>query len=173
MTKDACVPFRERMLEADPEELRGEGDGPLARHLRACPACARVASVLLEETGRLDAFLAAAPALDVEAVLAKAGIESGRGPGTAGASSPRSSGPRFAPRMRRFPTRRLWIPVAAAAALALLLFRSSTVHVPPTSVAAAVHAPAPPVVEPTAGQDAAIIKTDDPEITVVWLFTTG
>lgn len=172
----ACAPFRERMLEADPPELRGEGDGPLARHLRTCPACARAAAVLLAETARLDALLGERADVDVPALLARAGV----GPGAVPTSSPRAAaaapGTVAAPpaRGRRFPSRRFWIPLAAAAALAaLLLVYGPGTRTPPASMAAAQPAPTLPVVEPAAGQDAAIIRTDDPEITVVWLFKTG
>lgn len=170
VSTSACAPFREVMLEADPPELRGEGDGPLARHLRTCPSCARVAALLLEETAHLDAYLTEAPRPDVDALLRRAGFSVGAPPAP-------TSGPRFASRMWRFPTRRVWIPVAAAAALtAILLLRAPEVHTPAASVgsvATSVPRATPPVVEPAAGQDAAIMQTDDPNITVVWLFKTG
>lgn len=160
-----CASFRELMLEAEPAELRGEGESPLARHVRNCPACARAAAVLLQETEHVDAFLADAPPLDVDAVLARAGI------------APRRAAPGTAPGrlgIRRFPTRRVWVPLAAAAALAgLLLLRGpEPTRVPATDMAAR-EAPAPPLVEALADQDVAVLPTNDPNITVVWIFTKG
>jgi hypothetical protein len=173
----ACTPFRELMLEADPGELRGVGNGALARHLRACDSCARVAALLLEETARLDALLDDAPEVDVAGILARAGMspastapEPRIAPPSAAAVAP--SAPARVGML--FPRRRIWIPLAAAAALAaVLLLRSPRLRSPGASVAAAPATAAPPLVEPAAGQDAAILQTDDPEITVIWLFPTG
>ena len=148
----ACAPFRELLLEAEAAELCGKGGSPLARHVRACPSCARAAALVLEETSRLDAFLGEAPPLDVDALLARAA----------------------APPLRRFPGRRIWVPTAAAAALAaLLLWQATEMRTPPVSVTAAVERSTPPLVEPVPGQDVAVMQTDDPNITVVWLFPTG
>jgi hypothetical protein len=36
----ACAGFRERMLEAEPAELRGEGESDLARHVLGCDGSA-------------------------------------------------------------------------------------------------------------------------------------
>ncbi|MCG6989398.1 MAG: hypothetical protein LJF06_14645 [Gemmatimonadetes bacterium] len=172
----ACTPFRELMLEADPAELRGEGNGALARHLRACAPCARVAALLLEETARLDALLEEAPHVDVAGILARAGVSSAPPAPAPEAARSATAAARSVPDAvgTRFPRRRLWIPMAAAAALAaILLLRVPSVRPPRASVAAAAERPAPPLVEPAAGQNAAILRTDDPEITVIWLFPTG
>lgn len=156
----ACAPFRELLLEAEAAELRGEGESPLACHVRACLSCARAAALVLEETSRLDALLAEAPPLDVDALLARAGVRSG--------------GAAAAPLTRRFPGRRLWVPTAAAAALAaLLVWQAAEVQTPPVSVTVAVDRSTLPLVEPAPGQDVAVMQTDDPDITVVWLFPTG
>ena len=135
-----CTPFRELMLEADPAELRGEGSGALARHLRVCEPCSRVAAILLEETRRLDALLEEAPDVDVAGILARAGVSSAP-PVPASATSrpaPAPAPPSEPGHVRmRFPRRRLWIPLAAAAALAaLLLVRTPSVRPPTASVAA-------------------------------------
>jgi len=64
--------------------------------------------------------------------------------------------------------------VAAAAALATVLFlRAPDLPIPAHSTVARARPEPPAVVEPVAGQDAAIMQTDDPNITVVWLFKTG
>lgn len=154
----ACAPFRDLLLEAEAAELRGEGESPLARHVRACSSCARAAALVLGETARLDALLSEAPPLDVDALLARAGVKSGR------AAAP----------PRRFPGRRLWVPAAVAAALAaLLLWQAVGVRSPPTPITAVAERTTLPLVEPIPGQDVAVMQTDDPDITVVWLFPTG
>src|SRR5256885_16949362 len=57
-----CATARERMLEADPDELRGEDDSEVAAHLRDCAACrARAAAILAAEAemaSALDALAA-------------------------------------------------------------------------------------------------------------------
>ena len=165
-----CASFREQMLEAEPAELRGEGESPLARHVRDCPTCARAAALLLEETARLDAFLADAPPLDVEAVLARAGVAT-RGIATRGVAQqalPLRLG------ARRLQPRRWWAPLAAAAALAgLLLFRAPDLTRTPSPGAAARELPELPLVEASADQDVAVMPTGNPDITVVWIFTKG
>ena len=165
----ACAPFRELLLEAEAAELRGEGESLLARHVRACSSCARAAALILGETARLDALLSEAPPLDVDALLARAVVVSGSAAAPVGTHRPA----RGAPPHRRF-SRRLWVPTAAAAALAaLLLWQADEMQTPPASVTAARERSTLPLVEPVPGQDVAVLQTDDPDITVVWLFPTG
>lgn len=168
-----CASFRDLMLEAEPAELRGEGEGPLARHVRGCATCARTASLLLEETARVDELLSEAPPLDVGAVLARAGVEARAAAGRAEAT--RNARPDEARlRILRFPTRRLWVPLAAAAALAgVLLLRGPGPTRAPTGGQAAGEVALPPIVEAAADQDLAVMPTNDPNITVVWIFTRG
>ncbi|MDP2956787.1 MAG: hypothetical protein Q8N53_10220 [Longimicrobiales bacterium] len=165
----ACTPFRDLLLEAEAAELRGEGGSPLAHHVRACRSCARAAALILEETSRLDLLLSEAPPLDVDALLARAGVVSGGAAAPVGTHRPAPGAP---PRRRL--SRRLWVPTAAAAALAaLLLWQADEMQTPPASVTAAVAHGSPPLVEPAPGQDVAVMQTADPDITVVWLFPTG
>ena len=153
-----CDEARALLLEAEPEELAGAGDAPLAVHLRECAGCAAATRVLLGQSSLLDEALAAQPPVpDVEAILARAGV-----PAPARARAPRRGWRGIAPR------RALWGALSAAAATAaLLLLRPD---VPPTRLATA-HAPtAPPVVESSSSPGVAVIATDDPDITVVWFF---
>lgn len=47
------------MLGADPQELRGDGQSPLAEHIHACTRCGAVASEMLEEMSALASAVAA------------------------------------------------------------------------------------------------------------------
>jgi hypothetical protein len=169
----ACAEFRAMLLEAEPEELRAEGAGALAVHLRGCPECARLAALVLQETAQLDRYLGHTPGFDVDALLKRAGFPLSAPPLIE--KQPAGSGKVAAGAHNLFPGRRLWIPLATAAAVAaLLLFRGPQARRAAPYVASSPTGTAPaPLVEPVAGQDAAIMKTDDPEITVVWLFSTG
>jgi hypothetical protein len=92
-----CDLAREAMLECEPEELEGLGGSPLAEHIRECDRCRRVGRVLLAELGALDA------ALDSTA-----------------AEAAEPAGPRAGVRRLRW---RVLLPLAAAAALALVVTR--------------------------------------------------
>jgi hypothetical protein len=54
-----CADARHRVLAADMSALRGEADRVLRAHLDSCPACSADASLVLGETARLGAALAA------------------------------------------------------------------------------------------------------------------
>ncbi len=149
-----CTTARERLLEADPAELRGVGDGELAAHLAGCAGCRGRAAAILAGEAELDAALAG---------LAAEGA----------ARLPAERPARVIPfRPRRWAPWAL-APLAAAAAAALLWLRPQQA-LPPTSeaearaVAQALFRP-PPLVDPGAGRSAAVIQTRNPEITVVWL----
>ncbi|HKI94096.1 MAG TPA: hypothetical protein VJ992_02285 [Gemmatimonadales bacterium] len=53
-----CTVARDGLLEAEVEELRGDGDSALARHLRACATCRAAAERILAAYAALDASLA-------------------------------------------------------------------------------------------------------------------
>ena len=53
-----CDEALDRMLEADPAELRGEAETGLARHIAGCHRCRAVAAAMLEETAAVDDALA-------------------------------------------------------------------------------------------------------------------
>lgn len=168
-----CETALERMLEAGPAALRGEDGGELARHIANCRQCARTAATLLEETGALDRALgdwAQRASPDEAADAALAAVRAAPGDESvpvrpdhshrAGAGAP-----------RRTWRRRAWIPLAAAAALAGILFlaRDDT----PFPVASAPAAPPsePRVsVTPPPDRSAAIMETENPNITIVWLY---
>ncbi|NJD20091.1 MAG: hypothetical protein FIA95_12520 [Gemmatimonadetes bacterium] len=157
-----CSELRELLLEAEPGELRGEGEGPLASHLRSCDACRRHAELLLRADEAVDEALGSEGTLDVEAVLRQAC----EAPAELTWKSRAVSAAR-----RAAAARRAWIPVAAAAALtALLLVARGPTPVP---VPAIVRAEAAPLVAATSAGGVAILETDSPNITVLWFFEQG
>jgi hypothetical protein len=143
-----CEAARELLLDAEPAELRGEGEGALAAHLRECAACRQRAAFLLAETQRLQSTLQAIrPPL--HAVERGSGGEAHRW--------------------------RLLVPLALAAGLgALLLARRHEGSAPgaaPLQVAAA--APGALDVQVPAGQTVAVFQTANPNIVVIWSYRTG
>lgn len=151
-----CAEIRDLMLEAEPGELRGEGGTTVADHVRGCPACARIAAVLLDETAALAEVLGGSPSPGtVDAVVARA---TGTTPAT---------GVRPLPFMRRH---RWWGLAAAAAAAGVLLLSREGAQLRDTTVPPARVAQVPPVVSPEADQDVAVFQTDNPDITVLWFF---
>lgn len=146
-----CARPLDELLEADLGVLAGEGESELASHIRTCERCGSAAGTILNATTRLDAALAEeGPPPDVDAILARARLE--------------ATDIRFAP--GRVPAKR-WIALAAAAVAALMVIGRRE----PIPVASAPpRAPAPPLVEPSDGADVAVIRTDNPDITILWFF---
>jgi len=141
------------LLEAEPEELRGEADSFLSRHVRSCPRCRTVAEHLSREQERLRAALGA--------VRSRVSIEE------AGKRAAREA------RLRR--RREIWYgiaPVAAAAGLAgiMLMSTGSPAPGPLGEPTVTVQQPLPPIVEAAPGQQIAVFETDNPNIVVVWSF---
>jgi anti-sigma factor RsiW len=142
-----CTECRDRLLEAAPAVLRGEGASDVAAHLDRCASCRAIAQLLLDQHARLgDALDALAPASAADAAALAAARES---------------------RSRR--QRRRWVtlaPVAAAAGLAALLVAGGD-DVPPQPDSTAP--PSPPIVEAT-DQNVVVYQTDNPDIVVIWLY---
>ena len=150
-----CVDAVELILEADLQDLRGEGDGVLAQHLQSCAKCRALAQVVVEEEGVLALrMVEAVPAPDLDEIL-----ELGLASPTGGLSWPRE-------RFRR--AGYALVPLAAAAALAALFLRSE-----PTLPGPAYSSPEPTValgLEVPEGRNAAVLQTGNPDITVLWFF---
>ena len=148
-----CTTARDLLREAVPAELRGEGDSPLAAHLRGCAACRARAAAILAGEAELGAALQSL-------------------------SAPRE-GTRVIPlRPRQGLARRIGtiaVPLAAAAAAAGVVFLRPT---PPagerpgetTEKIARALFPRQPVVRPAPGQSATVLRTRDPGVTVVWIY---
>jgi hypothetical protein len=149
----ACPDMRERLLEADPAELRGEGDSMVALHIAGCAACTAAALRILTSQQQIVAALSELSARAAPVVP------------PASAESVRSA---------RNPRRRLLLvlpPLAAAALLVVFLLQQRTVaELPrlepvPEPTAYAIDMP---VVNATNGSDVAVMQTSNPNITVVW-----
>ena len=152
-----CTEARDRLLEADLTELKGEVETDLSLHLQGCTGCRAVAMRLAAQERSLAAALdAARPRMGVEEALARAEAESA------------SRG-----RVLTFPLRKAWglVPLAAAAAVAGVLITSSGGQLPgePIDVAAVPQASVP-TVEASTGQNVVVFNTENPDIVVVWIF---
>lgn len=146
----ACADMRERLLEADPAELRGEGDSTVALHIGGCTACAAAARRIL---GSQQQMADALSALTLPAPVVP----------------PASQAVRRA-RGRRSLLRAL-APLAAAAILVLFLLQQRAVDELPRLEPVpepTAYAPDMPVVNATGGSDVAVMQTSNPNITVVW-----
>jgi hypothetical protein len=140
-----CSDARDAMLTAEREDLRAEGDGALAAHLGACAACRAAAN-------HIDATTAALAS--IVAVRAEA-------PG------------------RRWSPARLAgiaaLPIAAGV-IGVLMMRDAPEKrsAPQTPLQATAQASRGVVsVDVARGQTAAVIKTRDPNVTIVWLAPGG
>ncbi len=184
-----CGAWRDRMLEADPAELRGREATPLAAHLAACADCAAVARRILEGEAGLDAALGGLAA------------EAGRGAGY-GEATEYGETQGGGVRARRWRKVLPWaVPVALAAAaggvwLGVRGGRSvapggaGVVEAPAESGQAGRSArPGAPDaiggvvgagraagggrggVAVSAARDYVVFQTDDPDIAVVWFLT--
>ncbi|MFL5543056.1 MAG: hypothetical protein ACJ8J0_29035 [Longimicrobiaceae bacterium] len=147
-----CAAARALLLEADPAELRGEGDSPLALHLRACAACRADADAILAGEAELGTALRAlaTPSSDPRVIPLR---------------------PRGSRRMRIVPAVGTLAALAATVA-AVMLARP---HAAPPGGATAEQIarlmfPAPPVARAADGRSVAVLETSDPGVTVVWVY---
>ncbi|MEQ9397901.1 MAG: hypothetical protein RJQ04_01910 [Longimicrobiales bacterium] len=151
-----CPDRLDAFLTAEPEELAGRGGGPLADHVRECPACATVARALLDETRRLgralDRLSALPPGFDASRLVARA-----RAPEAPPAAATRTG------------SRRPWRAVAgagvAAAAAVVLMWISR----PPPPAPPERSLPDPGLNLESDG-NVAVLSPPDASVTVLWYF---
>jgi hypothetical protein len=150
-----CAEAARLILEADPQELEGTGDGSLAAHIRGCPQCGAMAQTVLKEEESMAAEMAAAvPMPDIDRLLQEAEASGG------GETIP------FRRKARRLGLS--MIPVAAAAAIvSLLLLPEPQIPGDPYSPPEALPGLGLEVPE---GQNVAVLATNNPNITVLWFF---
>ena len=134
-----CTEAREAMLVADPAELRGETETALAVHVTSCADCRRAAATIVGVTTQLGLAIA-----------------------------------RREPRTRRRASRRViglvFVPVAAAAVFAVMSAGGFSRRAEPPRVSLSPLPVARTVsLEVGRGQQATVLKTADPKVTVIWL----
>ncbi len=148
-----CADAVALILEADSVDLRGEGNSPLARHVRACSRCQALAQIVIDEERILAVQMAqVVPSPDLDEILHRslATISERRGP-------------------RRFRRAGLaLVPLAAAAVVAALFLRGDPPL--PGSTYSPPDRPAHFGLELPEGRNAAVLQTDNPDITVLWFF---
>ena len=134
-----CKEAREAMLVAEAAELKGETETPLAAHVASCADCRRASSIIAGGTTQLGLAIAR-----------------------------RASRP--ARRVSRRAIGLVLVPLAAAAAFAVVKSGRSPrdaelprVSRSPLPVARTVS------LEVGRGQQATVLKTADPKVTVIWL----
>jgi len=153
----ACDRCRELLLSAEPDALRASLDEQAATaeadalrdHLRTCSHCASLAAAVLAENAAVNDALVQ--------------VTTSRGQGGA---------PRAAVRKFRLPR---WsatlVPLAAAAALLLVWCPQAPgpAGLPPLA-GPVEEVPATPVVNAAGARGVAVMRTNDPNITIVWTF---
>lgn len=153
---NACPDRREALLTADPAQLRTEGEGPLAEHLRECRGCREDAARIVAANAALEAWLSPPTDVpDVEEVLRRAA-----------GSAPRRAASAGTPSVRRALG---WSGGMVAAAAAVLLW-SGRGGESPVDPLAPVQVEAPPLIQETSARAVAVLPTDNPDITVLWFF---
>jgi hypothetical protein len=140
-------------------------DALLREHLRTCPGCASLAGAVLAENAALAgalARLAAAGGAGATARPQEAAVATA-------ARSARSASLAALVRRARWPA--ALIPLAAAAAL-LLVWLPGRIDPSPLAPLAgpAERVPLTPVVNAVGASAVAVMRTSDPNITVVWTF---
>ena len=149
-----CELALERMLDADPKELEGRGDVELAAHIETCSRCQAVAAELVAGHDMLAAgILSVDGTQGVEAVMPavrRAAVQ----------------------RVRQRRLIRFVLPMAAAAALAVMAIRyrvpAMPIGSPPAQLADQI--PARTTVRLAPNTNAVVLETDNPKITVVWFY---
>lgn len=175
-----CEECRELLLSAEPDTLqatlgRGGGgitvaahpaasaDAELREHLHLCARCAELAAAVLAENAALDN------------ALAQLTLESGQRasqvwqPEAAAPGAVRARGASPGSHRRRPNWPAALIPLAAAAAL-LLVWRPRLPDRLPPLAGPVEEVPATPVVNAAGARGVAVMRTNDPNITIVWTF---
>ncbi len=194
-----CHECVDMMLEAEPTELTGRGDGALAEHLRRCASCRRTAASIVRDTRVLAGVVerrrpawrrpAAVAALAAAGLLLAIGVrERGHVPSaTEAAATVSASQPAPAVPHPGSPTRVVAAPNATLTPPAApVLIRAARVSrrpihavayqpaafvATPIQVAAEPSTPSPMVtVRPAGGRRAAVFHTQSPGVTIVWLY---
>ena len=143
-----CADARERMLEADRNDLTDATDSDLSLHLRSCAGCRVAADRILEGERELGRALAAA--------------------------APRRAADDAVLTATRRGVRRRWMwrsaPLVAAALFAAVLLGRRRAMEQAWPPARRPLAPADIAVEAPLGASAAVFHTDNPDVVIIWFF---
>ena len=143
-----CADARERVLEADRDDLAGATDSDLSLHLRSCAGCRVAADRILEGERELGRALAAA--------------------------APRRAADDAVLTATRRGVRRRWMwrsaPLLAAALFAAVLLGRRRAMEQAWPPARRPLAPADIAVEAPLGASAAVFRTDNPDVVIIWFF---
>ncbi len=148
-----CRTAFERMLEADPTELAGRGESELAIHIAGCPRCSAVAERLLKGQAELGRALdTLGPRTGVDEALARAR--------------------RASRRTKRRAAWRVALPLAAAAALAGILFLRPTPFqpLPESDLQVVERWEERPFVESQTDRNVMVFETRDRSAKVIWFY---
>ena len=155
-----CTRPIDALLVAELDELRGDADTDLGRHVRACPRCSAAAREIVAANGRLDRTFGAEAVIDASALIARA----------------RSGPPRTG---RLFDRPRRWIahpiPMRAAAvsaafavlAVAVLILVGGREERLPGVEWIPERPRQPPVVDAPYDK-VVVIPTANPKLTIIW-----
>lgn len=181
-----CESMRELFLTADLDELRGQGEGDLARHLRGCAACRADAGRILASTERFGAALSDRARRRVVAIVTPFALAAGvmlfvltRPP--AAPTSPVTSGPvqistAVGVRSTAAPDPVSAVPIAGARPRSL----ATPAAVEATPVIAVAYAPPSPYAaellrgnatedhDLSGSRQPTVLHSSDPDITVLW-----
>lgn len=152
-----CASAIDRMLEADPQELAGSGDGELASHIATCEPCSAMAAQIvnsqLELAQELDSHT---PRLRADEAL-------------------RITEGRAASKRRRNNIWQIGAPMAAAAGFAGVVLLGGGHQDIGSTALARVQEPLPGLeVQGPPGKDVAVFEVADrPDVVVVWFFDAG
>ena len=155
------------LLTAELDELAGEADTELGRHVRDCPHCSAAARKILAANGTLNASLAEEGVLHAESLITRARSKEKT------AVSGRAWWQVRAPAV---PSAWRWIPAAAAVgtlavAAILLAVVGSEKSLPGPEWHADTTSPgyaAQPLLVDAPGYNVAVIPTANPDITIFW-----
>ena len=162
--------IRDALLDAELDELRGIGEGAVARAVRSDALVRADAQEILRATSAMHDALDALAGRRAASAAATTGRPSGRRALTTVGKRRRQPRRLMPARPHRFRPR-IWIgagSLAAAALVALLLFDSVSLRT--TEDATAPDPPLTATLDAESDQPFGVFATDNPDIAIVWLF---
>jgi hypothetical protein len=162
-----CMEARDLLLVAEPDALRGADDSELAAHIRSCAECAGAARTIIEMNMRLDHALGRIVERSTAAQESAELDKSAETPSHTRAVVPLWKRKRAPGRASAYMAAAAVLCIAVAGVMlqrhvARSAGESYPLHIPERQTLAA------PVVNTTQAGAVAVIRTNNPKITVVW-----